>query len=135
MKPTVVVATFLVCLSCPGNAITILGLSNGKSSVEALEHVFFRSDETRANSMAAIMRSMTPAKAEHILKERHLDTPALMAATQMAMTKQSRQSPTGYSALAGAKKLLNDMIFNASSKYDVEIAACTEFYTKQCASL
>merc|ERR1719230_1858075 len=27
------------------------------------------------------------------------------------------------------------MIFNASSKYDVEIATCTEFYTKQCAAL
>jgi hypothetical protein len=136
MKHTVVLATFL-SLACIGSAITIEGSTSGKASIEAMEHVFLRSEESRTNSMASIMRTMTPAKAVHILKEHNLETPALMQATKLALTKQSslRQSPTGYSALAGAKKLLNDMIFNASSKYDVEIATCTEFYTQQCAAL
>jgi hypothetical protein len=137
MKFSVVVATILLGCSCLGSAITIEGLSNGKASVEAMEHVFFRSEEMRTSSMASIMRSMTPAKAVHFLKEHNLSTPALIEASKLAMSKHSslRQSPTGYSALAGAKTLLNSMIFNASSKYDVEIATCTEFYTRQCAAM
>merc|ERR1719221_488983 len=44
-----------------------------------------------------------------------------------------RRAPVGYSGVDGARKLLNDMIFEAMSKYDAEIAKCTDFYSKQCA--
>merc|ERR1719421_1701560 len=101
-------------------------------------------------SMTSIMRSMTSAKAMHILKTHKLATPALTQVVDTALAGNSNlrkqrmgdgrrravlNVPTGYSALAGAKHMLNIMIFNGSSKYDVEIAACTEFYAKQCASL
>jgi hypothetical protein len=100
-----------------------------------MERVFFRSEEMRASSMASIMRTMTHARAMHFLKQHQLSTPELVQAAHLAKQQGVRSSPTGYAALDGAKKLLNDMIFNSSMKYDVEIAACTEFYATQCASM
>merc|ERR1719221_1651042 len=46
-----------------------------------------------------------------------------------------RRAPVGYSGVDGAKKLLNDMIFEAMLKYDEEIAKCTDYYSKQCAAM
>merc|ERR1719439_290918 len=46
-----------------------------------------------------------------------------------------RKQPRGYSGLAGARKMLNDMIFESLSKYDNEVAKCTEYYYKQCAAM
>merc|ERR1719272_944310 len=46
-----------------------------------------------------------------------------------------RAAPKGYSGINGARKLLNDMIYESMSKYDNEIARCSEFYSKQCASM
>merc|ERR1719271_1465136 len=45
------------------------------------------------------------------------------------------RQPKGYSGIDGARALLNDMIFESLSKYDAEIAKCTEFYSKQCAQM
>merc|ERR1719409_11213 len=54
----------------------------------------------------------------------------------MALGKRSlRKQPKGYSGLDGARKLLNDMIYESMSKYDAEIAKCTEYYSKQCAAM
>merc|ERR1719373_660343 len=44
-----------------------------------------------------------------------------------------KKQPAGYSGLAGAKKMLNDMIYESMLKYDQEIARCTDYYSKQCA--
>merc|ERR1719262_2156816 len=46
-----------------------------------------------------------------------------------------KQAPRGYSGLDGARKMLNDMIFESLSKYDNEVAKCTEYYFKQCAAM
>jgi hypothetical protein len=46
-----------------------------------------------------------------------------------------RKQPKGYSGLDGARKLLNDMIYESLSKYDTEIAKCTDYYSKQCAAM
>merc|ERR1719472_305426 len=46
-----------------------------------------------------------------------------------------RKQPRGYSGLDGARNLLNDMIFESLSKYDAEIAKCTEYYAEQCAAM
>merc|ERR1719476_638470 len=50
-----------------------------------------------------------------------------------AQTHLRKKQPAGYSGLAGAKQLLNDMIHESLSKYDQEIAKCTDYYAKQCA--
>merc|ERR1719262_1647743 len=41
----------------------------------------------------------------------------------------------GYGGIEGARNLLNDMIFESMSKYDQEIAKCTEYYSEQCAAM
>merc|ERR1719333_124424 len=46
-----------------------------------------------------------------------------------------RKQPKGYAGIDGARKLLNDMIYESMSKYDAEIAKCTEYYSKQCAAM
>merc|ERR1719298_178180 len=52
---------------------------------------------------------------------------------EVAQHKKLRGPPLGYSGLDGARKLLNDMIYESMSKYDQEIAKCTEYYSQQCA--
>merc|ERR1719182_1389484 len=87
--------------------------------------------------MAAIMHSMSVTKAAEVLEKSHLTTPALAQATSMALsgTSHLRKQPKGYSGIDGARKLLNDMIFESMSKYDAEIAKCTEYYAGQCAAM
>merc|ERR1719221_1810663 len=46
-----------------------------------------------------------------------------------------RRAPVGYSGVDGARKLLNDMIYEAMLKYDEEIAKCTQYYAAQCAAM
>merc|ERR1719258_651449 len=53
----------------------------------------------------------------------------------LAGTSHLRKQPKGYSGLEGARKMLNDMIYESMSKYDEEIAKCTEYYSKQCAAM
>jgi len=65
-----------------------------------------------------------------------MSTPALMQAADLALAGQANlRQPKGYSGLDGARNLLNDMIFESMSKYDAEIAKCTEYYSKQCAAM
>ena len=68
----------------------------------------------------------------------NLSTPELMQVANMAMGKGNnnlRKQPKGYSGLDGARKLLNDMIYESMSKYDAEIAKCTDYYSRQCAAM
>merc|ERR1719504_263974 len=102
-----------------------------------MEQAFFRSEQAHAQSMDTIMSSMTPTKAVEVLKKSGLATPDLMQVANLALGKQSslRKQPKGYSGLDGARKLLNDMIYESMSKYDAEIAKCTEYYASQCAAM
>merc|ERR1719375_3133900 len=45
------------------------------------------------------------------------------------------RQPKGYAGLESARKLLNDMIYEAAMKYDEEIASCTDFNSKKCSAL
>merc|ERR1719428_23867 len=60
---------------------------------------------------------------------------SLLAGGKLGKTslRADKKKQPGYSGIDGARKLLNDMIFESLSKYDQEIAKCTEFYSKQCA--
>merc|ERR1719375_13835 len=84
------------------------------------------------------MQSMTVPKAEKFLEQKGLATPALVQATAVALgggSKNLRKQPKGYAGIDGARKLLNDMIFESMTKYDAEIAKCTEYYTTQCTAM
>merc|ERR1740127_300245 len=87
--------------------------------------------------MQAISSHMSVPKAVEVLDRSSMRTPALMQAANMASGKQAslRKQPKGYAGIDGARKLLNDMIYESMSKYDAEIAKCTEYYSKQCAAM
>merc|ERR1719478_1905537 len=72
-----------------------------------------------------------------VLQKSNFATPALIEMTSELHGKQShlRRQPKGYSGLDGARKLLNDMIYESMSKYDAEIAKCTAYYAEQCAAM
>jgi hypothetical protein len=107
-------------------------------SMDTIANTITRSDETHQESMAAISRSLSLAKAVEIMRNSNMITPALAQATDLIISGKAdrlRKQPKGYAGVEGAKKLLNDMIFEAMSKYDAEIAKCTEYYSEQCAAM
>merc|ERR1719178_648897 len=83
------------------------------------------------------MRSMSVPKAMEVLEHNKSSTSELLQAADMALGKQRslRKQPKGYSGIDGARKLLNDMIYESMSKYDAEIAKCTDYYSRQCAAM
>merc|ERR1719183_1490772 len=83
------------------------------------------------------MQGMSVSKAAQVLENSDIATPALLQAVSLARgSKQNlRKQPKGYSGIDGARKMLNDMIFESMMKYDGEIAKCTEYYSLQCAAL
>jgi len=130
----------LVCLFLGlGHAINedFSGDLGDTSNVANFAGVFARSEQAHEKSLAAISRSLSVPKAADVLQKSELNSPALAHVVSMALAGHSnlRKQPTGYSGVDGAKKLLNDMIFEAMSKYDQEIAKCTEYYSKQCAAM
>merc|ERR1719171_463581 len=80
---------------------------------------------------------MSTDKAWNVLAKNNLTNPALaeVAKDLIGNKGRLRKQPKGYAGLSGARKLLNDMIFESMSKYDAEIAKCTEYYSKQCAAM
>merc|ERR1719482_911301 len=82
-----------------------------------------------------ISASMTMPGALDVLKKSNLSASAVTLVTDLTKHTKLRKQPTGYSGLDGARKMLNDMIYESMSKYDAEIAKCTEYYSKQCAAM
>jgi hypothetical protein len=103
-------------------------------SIESMASAFSRSEKMHQSSMEAISRSLTVEKSVDVLRKGNKLTPELAQVTKM-LTGQHRKQPTGYSGVDGARKLLNDMIYEAMKKYDEEIAKCTDYYSKQCAAM
>jgi len=136
MTAHVLVASVLIFSVSASNATSSDGLATDVS-VEELADMFVRSEEAHAQSMANIMQSMSPEKAWHVLEKNNLTTSSLVEVAGGFFGKQThlRKQPKGYAGLSGARKLLNDMIFESMSKYDAEIAKCTEYYATQCAAM
>jgi len=107
------------------------------SDIQNMKDVFYRSLDTHAQSMSSLMQSMSNKEALDILEKSNISSPALLEISKMALGQQRnlRASPKGYAGLDGARKLLNDMIYEAEVKYDEEINSCTDFYSKKCAAL
>merc|ERR1719482_1014524 len=81
---------------------------------------------------------MTPSKAMEVLKKSTSATPQLLQVAGMALGNHNnlrKQPGKGYSGLDGARNLLNDMIYESMTKYDSEIAKCTDYYSRQCAAM
>merc|ERR1719379_2284143 len=119
----------------------------------SMEAVFQRSFEMHTQSMSAMLKTMSVEQAMDVLAKGNLTSPDLLQIGNLALGKRGnlRSSPTnslaysgalaagqgakGYSGLDNARKLLNDMIYEAELKYEEEIHQCTEFYSVKCAAL
>merc|ERR1719199_567343 len=94
--------------------------------------------------MAEISKDLTVPKALDKMQQLKLTNAteleqiaSLLSGGQLTNTflgdNSHKKKAPGYSGIDGARKMLNEMIFESLSKYDSEIAKCTEFYSKQCA--
>lgn len=112
-----------------------ISLSRSQARVEAMHQVFFRSEQTRANSMDGMMKSMSTEKAVKVLMGRNLTSPALLQILHMAHGEQMKLQAHKTDPVAGARKLVNDMIYEAMLKYDSEIQRCQGYYSGKCAAM
>lgn len=92
--------------------------------------------------MALIAQGLTVPQAMHIAHKTMLSdaskydaVASLIGARQITKISLRANQPekSGYGGIDGARKMLNDMIFESMTKYDAEISKCTDFYAKQCA--
>jgi hypothetical protein len=111
---------------------------SAKGKMRTVENVFLRSEKVHLEAIAAIMSTMSTGKAWQVLQSDNRTNVAAMQVSNLlyGMNKNHHlRQPKGYSGIDGARKLLNDMIFESMSKYDAEIAKCTEYYAQQCAGM
>merc|ERR1719502_1054488 len=108
---------------------------NEGMSVVAMQEVFARSDS--ALSMDTLMKTMTVEKAHAVLQKSNLSSPALMEVIDMVNGTHGRlrKQPKGYAGVDGAKKMLNQMLFESMKKYDEDISKCTEYYATTCGQM
>jgi len=106
-------------------------------SVGSMATVFSRPAAVHQESMDSISRKLSLEKSVEVLQRSRKMTPSLAEVTSLVLDGHShlRKQPKGYAGVDGARKLLNDMIFESMTKYDEEIAKCTEYYSKQCAAM
>jgi hypothetical protein len=114
--------------------MTLSTIGSNVDSVAEMESVFRRSDDAHKHSMDEIAESLTLPKAMDVLEHSNFSK----RITSLVVGGKSLRSgniavANGFGGLDGARKLLNDMIYESLEKYDKEIAKCTDYYAKQCA--
>jgi len=139
------VAMLLLTCSSASNVVPF-SLASVEASLDSLSvadmgRVFARSEEAHRHSMTEITKSLTIENAIGMVqKTQPANIPGLEEVVSLVNggglvktnLKGAKKKP-GYSGIDGARNLLNDMIYESLSKYDAEIAKCTEFYSTQCA--
>jgi len=119
--------------------MTLNSIGMNTQAVAELEKVFVRSEEAHDQSMEEISKSLTLPKAIEVIQKSTLTGATSVKQISDVITgtgnlrAQSQNNADGFGGLDGARLLLNDMIYEASAKYDAEIAKCTEYYSQQCA--
>merc|ERR1740117_697426 len=99
--------------------------------------VFSRSDMTHRQSMEKISKSLSLPNALEIANGALPNSGSALAKITSLLSGskslRSNNQDDGFGGLDGARRLLNSMIHEAMTKYDAEIAKCTDYYAKQCA--
>jgi hypothetical protein len=118
----------------PHHTMTLSVVSAKVETFAEMERVFRRSDEAHQQSMDQISQSLTLPKAMEVMEHSNFSK----RITSLVVGGKSLRSANihvadGFGGLDGARKLLNDMIYESMEKYDKEIAKCTDYYAKQCA--
>merc|ERR1719454_355000 len=82
------------------------------------------------------MKTMTVRKAVAVIEKSKIAKGDLAQIKNLVHGNHHlRASPKGYAGVDGARKLLNQMIYEAFEKYDQEILRCVDFYSEQCAAM
>jgi hypothetical protein len=117
--------------------MTLASAGSNVVAFSEMEKVFARSDATHQSSMTEISKSLTFAKAMEVVEDSKLTHASANVGNVKSLLsgKQNLRNHKhdGFGGLDGARLLLNDMIHEAMTKYDAEIARCTSYYAKQCA--
>jgi hypothetical protein len=113
--------------------------SDGLLSAQNIANAFARSETIQQESMAEILQTLSLSKAVAIVHKSRFNSPALTQVIDMALTGQANVrknlQPKGYGGVDGARKLLNEIIYESMEKYDYEISRCTQFYSGHCGSM
>merc|ERR1719329_1549307 len=107
-------------------------------TLSEMERVFARSEETHQESMNKISKSLDFKAAMNVVQHSTSpDASSTLAKVQSLISGGKKLringNDDGFGGLDGARRLLNSMIHEAMTKYDAEIAKCTDYYAKQCA--
>merc|ERR1719329_286175 len=107
-------------------------------TLSEMERVFARSEETHQESMNKISKSLDFKAAMNVVQHSTSPDASSTLAKVQSLISGSKKLRTnsnddGFGGLDGARVLLNSMIHESMSKYDAEIAKCTDYYAKQCA--
>merc|ERR1719409_2217909 len=125
----------ITSIEAPHLTLTTVGYD--AKAFSEMETVFARSEDVHRRSMDEITKSLSFPKAIEVVQHSTLANRAsVLQKVQNLMTGSQNlraQKDTGFGGLDGARKLLNDMIHESMTKYDAEIAKCTDYYAKQCA--
>merc|ERR1719409_2292175 len=125
----------ITSIEAPHLTLTTVGYD--AKAFSEMETVFARSEDVHRRSMDEITKSLSFPKAIEVVQHSTLANRAsVLQKVQNLMTGSQNlraKKDTGFGGLDGARKLLNDMIHESMSKYDAEIAKCTDYYAKQCA--
>jgi len=124
-------------------SLTSVGGQVDELSISDIGKVFARSDEAHVMSLNEISKTITVpsamaqlsrlASAQQLQEVSSLMNGGQVSKASLRSQGSAHKKKPGYSGIDGARHMLNDMIFESLSKYDAEIAKCTEFYAKQCA--
>jgi hypothetical protein len=124
-------------VNVPHHTMTLAVAATDVTTFSEMEKVFARSEDTHQSSIEAISKSLTLPKAMEVVQRSTLSNADanLAKVTSLLTGSQNLRSKKndGFGGLDGARRLLNDMIHEAMTKYDAEIARCTAYYAKQCA--
>jgi len=124
----------LASIEAPHLTLAKVGQKVEVDRIAEMGQVFARSPDAHRQAMLAISSKMTDAHAVDVIKNSNVYNASQIAqVTKLMGNKNLRSDSDGFGGLDGARKLLNDMIYEAMVMYDKEIAKCTDYYAKQCA--
>merc|ERR1719498_836230 len=112
--------------------LQLSAVASETNAVAEMLGAFSRSDAVHQQSMQEIARTLTlPQAIEKLQNSAYAKN--ISSLIVGGKNLRTLNVANGFGGLDGARKLLNDMIFESMSKYDAEIAKCTDYYAKQCA--
>lgn len=114
---------------------------SGATAAERTQLLFQQKSRAHQKSLAAIMNNMTLTSALQVLHHGSAK-PQLMELVQGALQKNQGKSsshlragaaqlPSGYSGVDKAKDMLNEMLLEVQTKYDIELQKCCSYDEEQ----